>query len=111
MKILGLFLLATMLQSCNRPIPIPLQDSSGNAAKKGDVDTGLFQRFLPVAGTPSLALDSVTGQLCRTAANLGGSKGEDSRYESMPFCHDLWMATNAAVANAEAQRAADKNSK
>jgi hypothetical protein len=97
MKVLGMFVLAMMLQSCNQPFSIPRHDPSSekDRAKKADATSGNYQRFLPVNGNPMLALDTVTGQLCRTyPMTIGAAKPEDAKLLAAPFCRDLWMASN-----------------
>ncbi len=97
MKVLGTFLLALMLQSCNQPLTIPKHDPSSEKdhSKKADAAPAGYQRFLPVNGNPMLALDTVTGQLCRTyPMTIGAAKADDARLLAAPFCRDLWMASN-----------------
>lgn len=98
MKILGMFLLTFLLQSCNQPFSIPKRENANeHPAKKVDVAAsgGNYQRFLPVNGNPMFALDTVTGQLCKTYPTLGGAKtAEDLKTLTLPFCRDLWMASN-----------------
>lgn len=97
MKILGMFLLTFLLQSCNQPFSIPKRDPvSEKQSKKVEpaVAGGNYQRFLPVSGNPMFALDTVTGQLCKTYPTLTTTKVEDLKVLSVPFCRDLWMASN-----------------
>jgi hypothetical protein len=103
MKALGAFLLMTMLQSCNQPFSIPKHDSSlepqPNGQKVQLAGAGNYQRFLPVNGNPMLALDTVTGQLCRTYPTVGTIKPEDVKLLNAPFCRDLWAASNIPVSD------------
>jgi hypothetical protein len=104
MKALGAFLLLAILQSCNQPFSIPKHDSSleeqHNGQKVEVAGGGNYQRFLPVNGNPMLALDTVTGQLCRTYPTVGTIKPEDVKLLNAPFCRDLWMASNIPVRDA-----------
>jgi hypothetical protein len=96
MKVLGLFLLTFLLQSCNQPFSIPKRDPVNErpAKKTEQVPGGNYQRFLPVSGNPMFALDTVTGQLCKTYPTLGVVKPDDVKTLALPFCRDLWMASN-----------------
>lgn len=98
MKVLGTLLLTLILQSCNQPLTIPKRDplnEKDHPSKKADATSGSYQRFLPVNGNPMLALDTVTGQLCRTyPMTIGPAKADDARLLAAPFCRDLWMASN-----------------
>lgn len=97
MKVLGMFLLSFLLQSCNQPFSIARHDlDSDRPSKKADPapSSGSYQRFLPVNGNPQYALDTVTGQLCKTYPILSTNKADDLKALSLPFCRDLWMASN-----------------
>lgn len=112
MKVLGMFLLAFMLQSCNQPFSIPKRDPAAekdHPSKKVEAAAaGSYQRFLPVNGNAMLALDTVTGQLCRTyPMTIGAAKADDAKLLGAPFCRDLWMASN--VADDSSSNAPDTN--
>jgi hypothetical protein len=112
MKALGAFLLTFVLQSCNQPFSIPKHDSSlekeHNGRKVEVAEAGSSQRFLPVNGNPMLALDTVTGQLCRTYP-VGTAKPEEIKLMNTPFCRDLWIASNVPTTDSStAEQAPEK---
>lgn len=111
MKVIGLFLLSMVLQSCNQPLTIPKQTAVAEKTSKNagaGVGSAEFQRFAPVPSNPLLALDTATGQLCRTNPSPEGARGEDAKWVNVPFCRDIWMQTNAAMALQESTDSAQK---